>query len=70
MPALSDLSEMLLGSGTDLSVLQMVCRAIVIFIAALVLMRASGRHSLRPCTGTGSPDRRQAGGDRAQRRSR
>jgi uncharacterized membrane protein YcaP (DUF421 family) len=33
------------GAGKDLNVLQMTCRAIVVFIAALVLIRISGRRS-------------------------
>lgn len=45
MQAVADLVESLFGSGTELSPLQMVCRAINVFIAALVLMRASGRRS-------------------------
>ncbi|MGH7593781.1 MAG: DUF421 domain-containing protein [Gemmatimonadales bacterium] len=36
---------MLFGSGPDLSVLQMGCRAAVIFVLALALIRVAGRRS-------------------------
>lgn len=39
------------GSGTNLNALQMVCRGVVIFIVALILIRLSGRRSF----GVGSP---------------
>jgi uncharacterized membrane protein YcaP (DUF421 family) len=40
-----ELIYLIFGSGKDLSVLQMTCRTIVVFIIALVLIRISGRRS-------------------------
>ena len=45
MQSLEAAIDLLFGSGTELTVLQMVCRAVVIFAAALLFMRASGRRS-------------------------
>ena len=45
MSSPSEFVQILIGSGTELNPLQMVCRAILIFAAALVLMRASGRRT-------------------------
>ena len=42
MQSLEAAIDLLFGSGTELTVLQMVCRAVVIFAAGLLFMRPSG----------------------------
>lgn len=42
---MDDLIRVLFGEGTELTVWQMAARTVVIFVAALALIRASGRRS-------------------------
>jgi uncharacterized membrane protein YcaP (DUF421 family) len=37
--------HVIFGDSTELSVLQMICRAIVVFVIALILIRVAGRRS-------------------------